>query len=66
MSRDFNTPQREDWNGPIHKMLKAVDNHTNLYIKTGDIWHEEQAEYLRKYVDRLKTWIHKQEKKENY
>jgi hypothetical protein len=65
MSRDFNTPQREDWNGPIHKILKAVDNHTNLYLKTEDIWHEEQAEYLRKYVDRLKTWIHKQEKKEN-
>ena len=62
MSRDFNTPQREDWNGPIHKILKAVDNHTNLYIKTGDIWHEEQAEYLRQYVHRLKKWIHHQER----
>jgi hypothetical protein len=62
MSRDFNTPQREDWNGPIHKILKAVDNHTNLYLKTEDIWHEEQAEYLRKYVDGLKTWIHKARK----
>ena len=62
MSREWNNPTREPWNGPIHRILKAVDNHTKLYIKTGDIWHEEQAEYLRKYVAGLKTWIHKQEK----
>ena len=66
MSREWNNPTREPWNGPIHRILKAVDNHTKLYIKTGDIWHEEQAEYLRKYVAGLKTWIHKQEKEENY
>ena len=66
MAREWNNPTREPWNGPIHRILKAVDNHTNLYIKTGDIWHEEQAEYLRKYVAGLKTWIHKQEKEENY
>jgi len=61
MSRDFNTPQREDWNGPIHKILKAVDNHTNLYLKTGDIWHEEKAQILREYVLELKDWIIKEE-----
>ena len=62
MSRDFNTPQREDWNGPIHKILKAVDNHTNLYLKTGDIWHEEKAQILREYVLELKDWIIKEER----
>ena len=61
MSRDFNTPQREDWNVPIHKILKAVDNHTRLYLETGDKWHEEKARMLRKYVLELKEWIHKEE-----
>ena len=62
MSRDFDTPQREDWNGPIHKILKAVDNHTRLYLKTGDEWHEKKAQILREYVSDLKDWIHKEEK----
>ena len=62
MSREWNNPTREPWNGPIHRILKAVDNHTKLYVETGDIWHEELAEYLRKYVHRLKTWIHQQER----
>ena len=61
MSRDFNTPQREDWNGPIHKILKAVDNHTKLYLETGDKWHEEKAQILREYVADLKDWIIKEE-----
>lgn len=61
MPREWNTPDRECWNTPIHNMLKAVDNHTSLYFKTGDVWHMEQAQILRKYVADLKTWIHKQE-----
>lgn len=61
MPREWNTPDRECWNAPIHNMLKAVDNHTSLYFKTGDVWHMEQAQILRKYVADLKTWIHKQE-----
>jgi hypothetical protein len=30
-------------------------------LQTGDSWHEEQAEILRKYVKDLKVWIHEQE-----
>jgi hypothetical protein len=30
-------------------------------METGDPWHEEQAQILRKYVKDLKIWIHKQE-----
>jgi hypothetical protein len=30
-------------------------------METGDSWHEEQAEILRKYVKDLKVWIHEQE-----
>lgn len=59
--RTFNTPIREPWNGPIHNMLKAIDNHTRLYMQTGDIWHEHKANELRQYLHELKTWIHKNE-----
>jgi hypothetical protein len=45
-SREWNNPIREPWNGPIHKILKAIDNHTKLYLKTGDKWHEEKAQIL--------------------
>ena len=61
MPREWNTPKRECWNAPIHQILKAIDNHTRLYFETGDYWHEEQAQMLRKYVKDLKVWIHKEE-----
>ena len=63
MPREWNTPKRECWTKPIHQILKAIDNHTHLYIQTGDYWHEEQSQILRKYVSDLKTWIQKQEEK---
>jgi hypothetical protein len=59
--REWNTPKRECWNAPIHNILKAIDNHTRIGMQTGDPWHEEQAEILRKYVKDLKVWIHKEE-----
>lgn len=62
-SRTYNTPDRECWNAPIHQMLKAIDNHTRIWIETGDHWHEEQAKILRTYIKDLKVWIHKQEGK---
>ena len=61
MAREFDTPHREKWTRPIHQILKAIDNHTRLWMETGDFWHEEQAQILRKYVKDLKVWIHKQE-----
>jgi hypothetical protein len=30
-------------------------------MDTGDYWHEQQAQILRKYVMDLKIWIHKEE-----
>jgi len=59
--RTFNTPKREPWNAPIHNILKAIDNHTQEYFKSGDKWHLEKADMLRNYLTELKTWIHKQE-----
>jgi hypothetical protein len=61
MPREWNTPVREPWNAPIHNTLKAIDNHTQEYFKSGDKWHLEKADQLRNYLHELKTWIHKQE-----
>lgn len=61
MPREWSTPKRECWNSPIHQILKAIDNHTRLYLETGNFWHEEQAYILRQYVKNLKIFIHEQE-----
>jgi len=61
MPREWNTPIREGWTAPIHQMLKAVDNHTRLYLETGNHWHWERAEDLRNYLHKLKTYIQSQE-----
>lgn len=61
MPREWNTDQRKDWNAPIHQILKAIDNHTRLWMKTGDPWHEEKANILRQYLRELKDFIHKTE-----
>jgi len=60
-SRTYNTPHREDWNSPIHNIIKAIDNHTRLYLESGDEWHLQKAQELREYVAELKTWIHQTE-----
>jgi len=49
------------WNILDHKILQAIDNHTRLFLETGDFWHQEQADILRKYIKDLKVWIHKEE-----
>jgi hypothetical protein len=55
--RTFNTHHREKWNAPIHNILKAIDNHTQEYFKSGDVWHLQKADNLRQYLNELKTWI---------
>jgi len=61
--RSWNTPTREPWNPVIKHCLNAIDNHTRIYIETGDSWHFDQAETLRAYVSDLKGWILQQEGK---
>ena len=63
MPREFNTPHREHWNASIHNILKAIDNHTRLYLERGDEWHLNKAQELRIYVAELKEWIHKTERR---
>lgn len=60
--REWDTPIREPWNPVIYQMLKAIDLHTQQYLKTGDRWHAENANALRKYVAELKDRIHKAER----
>lgn len=45
----------------IYSLLKAIDLHTQQYLKTGDRWHADNANALRKYVSELKDRIHRQE-----
>ena len=59
--RTWNTPIREPWNPVIKQCLNAVDEHMRLYFESGDPWHQEQAQILRKYTLELKKWIHKTE-----
>lgn len=59
--REFNTPHRAAWNAPIHQILKAIDEHTKLYLEERDTWHLEKAEYFRLYLHELKRYIHKKE-----
>jgi predicted NAD/FAD-binding protein len=65
MPREWNTPHRDPWNSPIHQILKAIDNHTQEYLKSGDTWHLQKAQELREYVSELKTWIHLKEENIN-
>ncbi|ARW57058.1 hypothetical protein [Synechococcus phage S-B64] len=71
MPREWNTSFREPWNPIIKKCLDGVDLHNKLYFESQDTFHLNQADLLRQYVSRLKTWIHNTEpegfhRKENY
>lgn len=57
MSREWGTEIRNPWCPKIAQILKTIDLHSEFYIKTGDVFHKEQAEYLRNYVYSLKNWI---------
>ena len=59
--REWNTPIRERWNPVIKEALHGVDNHSLLYLATGDQWHLKQATVLRRYVRELKDWIGQEE-----
>jgi hypothetical protein len=59
--REWDTPVREPWNPVIHQLLRAIDLHTRAYLKTGDRWHKDNANVLRKYVGELKDRIHQSE-----
>jgi hypothetical protein len=59
--RTWNTSVRSPWNARIFHILKSIDAHNELYFRTLDDWHLEQASYLRHYLNSLKTWIKDQE-----
>jgi hypothetical protein len=61
MPREWSNNTRDPWNDKIHAIIKAIDQHTKLYLQSGEEFHNEQANFLRRYVVDLKSWIHKQE-----
>lgn len=62
MPREWSNNTRDPWNDKIHTTIKAIDQHTKLYLESGDEFHNKQSKILRNYVNELKSWIHKQEK----
>lgn len=62
--REWDNPIRGPWNPVIHNLLKAIDNHTMLYLKTRQTWHLRKAQDLRIYIRDLKDFIKKEEGKE--
>jgi hypothetical protein len=65
MPREWSTEIRDPWCPRIAQTLKSIDLHTDFYVKTGDVFHYEQAAYLRAYVYRLKDWIKNGESKDS-
>ena len=59
--REWDTPIREPWNPVIHQLLKAVDNHMMLYLRTKNLWHLSKARDIRSYIRELKDYIKEQE-----
>jgi hypothetical protein len=59
--RTWNTSVRAPWNVRIFHIIKAIDAHNDLYFKTLDRWHLDQAQYLRSYLQQLKDWIIEEE-----
>lgn len=59
--REWNTPVRAAWCPLIYQALQAVDRHNALWFVSRDPFHLHQAELLRDYVSKLKTWIHQEE-----
>ena len=62
MPREWDNDTRYPWNPKIHSILKTIDLHTKIHLESGDDFHWQQAEILRKYISDLKTWLQLQEK----
>lgn len=62
--REWDNPIRGPWNPVIHSLLKAIDNHVMLYLKTKKYWHLKKAQDLRVYVKDLKDFIKSEEDRE--
>lgn len=58
--RTYAPPEREPWQEPIRWISRAIDQHTAEHIRTGNLWHAQQAQVLRDYLTSLKQWIFRQ------
>ena len=55
--RTYAPPNREPWQEPIRQISRAIDQHTAEHVRTGNLWHAEEAALLRGYLQRLKRWM---------
>ena len=56
--RTYFVETRNDWNPFIYQMLKYIDMMQEYYIRTGDLFYEEQSEKIRKIIMEHKQQIH--------
>jgi hypothetical protein len=61
MAREWSTTVRDEWCPKIAHIIKTIDLHSESYLATGDTFHKDQAEYLRRYIYSLKDWIQSKE-----
>lgn len=59
--RTWDSVVRSPWNPKIFNLLKAIDLHVELHLKTGDSRHLVMAQTLRQYLYVLKDWIVEEE-----
>ena len=56
---------RDQWQQHIIAVIKTIDEHSQEYMRTNDLFHKQQHDYLVEYVHRIKTWIKNCEAKES-
>ena len=52
---------RQPWQSHIVNMYQLIDKHSEMFVKTGDRFHEQSYQILTDYLHSLKTHIKAQE-----
>lgn len=60
---DFNWDHiRRPWQLHILNLYGLIDKHSEMYVKTGELFHRQSYEILTKYLASLKSYIKENEK----
>lgn len=55
--RTYEPKHRKVGQDPVRNICQTIDTHVAEHLRTGDSWHETQAEYLRVYLRNLKDHL---------
>jgi hypothetical protein len=55
--RTYEPEHRKVWQDPVRDICRIIDTHVAEHLRTGNSWHETQAEYLRVYLRNLKDHL---------